>query len=211
MEKNQQAIIFLESLEGNPKAEQAASGVTATDLKTDQGINLLFEKLDNVFQSETVGEAYSTYPAFISFKRTDQMNTIDYTLEHEHKIIQNDMKLPDAILTFKLFDGVQVTDNERKLVLTTSSNLNFEGMKSALKRLFVSHPIHHKHGDIQIKQEEAFYGKKYNQHDKKNKVHDKENKVHSSYRKLNNKLNLPNIANQVSRCAVCYSKMHWQK
>ena len=106
VEKNQQAIIFLESLEGNPKAEQAASGVTATDLKTDQGINLLFEKLDNVFQSETVGEAYSTYPAFISFKRTDQMNTIDYTLEHEQKIIQHDMKLPDAILTFKLFDGV---------------------------------------------------------------------------------------------------------
>ena len=71
VEKNQRAIIFLESLEGNPKAEQAASGVTATDLNTDQGINLLFE---NVFQSETVGEAYSTYPAFTSFKRTVQMN-----------------------------------------------------------------------------------------------------------------------------------------
>ena len=44
-------------------------------------------------------------------------------------------------------------------------------MKSALKRLFVSRPIHHKHDDIQIKQEETFYSKNYNQYDRKNKVH----------------------------------------
>ena len=47
MEQNQQAIIiFLESVEGNPKAEKAVSDLTATDLNTDQGMNLLFEKLD---------------------------------------------------------------------------------------------------------------------------------------------------------------------
>ena len=40
------ANIFLESLEGNPKAEKAVSDVTATDLNTDQEMNLLFEKLD---------------------------------------------------------------------------------------------------------------------------------------------------------------------
>ena len=63
-------------------------------------------------------------------------------------MIQHDMKLPDTIIFFKLLDGAQVTDDERKLALTMSSNLNFEGMKSALKRLFVSHPIHHKHDNI---------------------------------------------------------------
>ena len=82
-----------------------------------------------------------------------------------------------------------------------SSNLNFEGMKSTLKRLFVSNPVHHKHDDIQIKQEETFYSKNYNQYDKKNKVH-------SSYRKPNNKLNPPNNKGQVSRCVACDSKMH---
>ena len=71
MEKNQQAFfIFLESLEGNLKVEKAVSDLTATDLNTDQEMNLLFEKLDTAFQSETIDEAYSTYSAFISFKRT---------------------------------------------------------------------------------------------------------------------------------------------
>ena len=58
------------------------------------------------------------------------------------------MKLPNTIIFFKLLDGAQVTDDERKLALTMSSNLNFEGMISALKRLFVSHPIHHIHDNI---------------------------------------------------------------
>ena len=110
------------------------------------------------------------------------------------------MKIPDAILTFKLFDGAQVTDDKLKLALSVSSNLNFEEIKSALRSLFVSHPINPKHDDIHIKQEEAFHNKKYDQYDEKNKVH-------SSYQKPNNKLNPPFHRDQV-RCIVCDSKVH---
>ena len=55
MEKDKQSfIIFLESLEGNLKVEKAVSDLTATDLNTDQEMNLLFEKSDKAFQSETI-------------------------------------------------------------------------------------------------------------------------------------------------------------
>ena len=60
------------------------------------------------------------------------MNMSDYNLEYEHlyqKMIQHDMKLPDEILTFKLLNGAQVTDDEQKLALIMISNLKFEGMK----------------------------------------------------------------------------------
>ena len=40
------------------------------------------------------------------------------------------MKLPDVVLTFKVLDGARVIDDERKLTLTISNNLNFEQMKS---------------------------------------------------------------------------------
>ena len=81
-----------------------------------------------------------------------------------------------------------------------SSNLNFEEIKSALRSLFVSHPINPKHDDIHIKQEEAF-------HNKKNDQYDEKNKVHSSYQKPNNKLN-PHFHRDQVRCIVCGSKMH---
>ena len=74
-------------------------------------------------------------------------------------MIQHDMKLPDAILTFKLLDGAHVTDDEWKLALTMSSNLNFEGMKLALKRLFVPHPTHQKHDDTQLNKKKHFIAK----------------------------------------------------
>ena len=158
VEKNQQAItIFLESLEGNLKAEKAVSDLTITDLDNDQGINL-FEKLTKYFKVKQL------------MKHIVRTQHLYLSKEHFYqKVIQHDMKLPDAIFTFKLLTGDQVIDDERKLAFTMSSNLNIEVMKSALKRLFVSHPINHKHKDIQIKQE-AFYSKKYNQYDKKKNI-----------------------------------------
>lgn len=44
--------------------------------------------------------------------------------------MKHDMKLPDVVLTFKVLDGARVIDDERKLILTISNNLNFEQMKS---------------------------------------------------------------------------------
>ena len=131
------------------------------------------------------------------------MNVSDYILEYEHlyqNMMQHDMKLPDAIFTSRLLDGAQVTDDQRKLALTMSSNLNFEGVKSALKRL--SHIQHVTNMMVyKLNKKKHFVAK--------NTICMVRNKVHSSYRKPNNKLNPPNNKDQISRCIVCDSKMHW--
>ena len=38
----------------------------------------------------------------------------------------HEMKLPNTVLTFKLLDGAKISDDERKLVLTFCSDLQFE-------------------------------------------------------------------------------------
>lgn len=66
IENKKQAItIYLESLEGNPKEEKAAPDITAADLIIDNGMG----KLDRVFWSETIVEAYNIYSKFILFKK----------------------------------------------------------------------------------------------------------------------------------------------
>lgn len=67
------------------------------------------------------------------------VHIFEYKHLYQIMMLQNNLKLPHAVLTFKLLDGAPVTDDERKLSSTISSNLNFEQMKSALKWLFVSH------------------------------------------------------------------------
>ena len=58
------------------------------------------------------------------------------------KLMGYEMKLPNAILTFTLLDGVNITDDERKLALTVCSELKFDRMKSSLKRLFSKSSLH---------------------------------------------------------------------
>ena len=59
VEAKQQGIdVLLDSLDGNAKAEKDVSELTAAELNIENRLNLLLEKLDKVFQEETIDEAY---------------------------------------------------------------------------------------------------------------------------------------------------------
>ena len=46
------------------------------------------------------------------------------------------MKLPDAVLAFRLLDTAGLSVKDKQLALTSCSDLAFSDMKSALKRIF---------------------------------------------------------------------------
>ena len=50
----------------------------------------------------------------------------DYIIEYEYlykRMTDFDMKLPDPVLTFKLLDGANLTDDDRKLALANVENV----------------------------------------------------------------------------------------
>ena len=196
-DKKEQAIVFLlESLDSNTKAE-----FTATELNSDGGMELLIAKLDSVFQSKTVDKAYETYSKFINFLRQENNDMGGYIIElgHLYKHIRDfEMKLPDPVLAFKLLDGANIND-ERKLPLALGTDMKYEDMKSALKRLVNKSSTTTTQSAI-IKQEETFYSKaKY-----------KSPKYLSSNNKTKTiKHNPLNKHGEISRCVVCDSNMHW--
>ena len=103
----------MESLDNNTKAEKAVSEFTATELNSEEGMELLTAKLDCVFQSETIGEAYETYSKFINFLLQEN-NMGNYIIEFEHlykRMTDFEMKLPDSVLAFKLLDGSNINDD----------------------------------------------------------------------------------------------------
>ena len=81
------------------------------------------------------------------------------------------MKLPDPVLTFKLLDGANLSDDDRKLALALSNDMKFENMKSVLKLLFSKIKSSYNaqaDREMHIKEEEEVYftknkykGKKY--------------------------------------------------
>ena len=67
--KERAIIVLLDALEENVKAEKAVRDLRVEELNTTDGMNILLNKLDVVFKSEKVGEAYNAYSKFITFQK----------------------------------------------------------------------------------------------------------------------------------------------
>ena len=109
------------------------------------------------------------------------------------------MKLPDPVLAFKLLDGSNINDDERKLPLALGMDMKYEDMKSALKSLFNKSAATTTQPAI-IKQEETFCSKAKNKSPKYLSSNNKTKTI---------KHNPLNKHGEISRCVVCDSNMHW--
>ena len=52
-----------------------------------------------------------------------------------HWLTQYDMKLLVIVITFKMLNGSNISEDERKLALIMGNNLQFETIKSSLQRI----------------------------------------------------------------------------
>nr|CAB3262901.1 uncharacterized protein LOC100184952 [Phallusia mammillata] len=190
--KEQAIVVVLEAFEGNTKAERAVSELSTEHLHHDNGMLRLFAHMDTAFKTEKVDEAYTAYTNFTQFSKQELMSMNDYVLEFEHlnhKLALHDMKLPNTILAFRLLDGANLGPNERQLALTVASDLKYETMKSALKRIFQSpKPLNNV-------QEESYVGSSRYAKKRINKGSFKQNP--------------PDKTGRPTRCRICESTMHW--
>ena len=103
------------------------------------------------------------------------------------------IKIPDTALVFQILEGADLNENQRQMALTLVIDLTFKSMKGALKRAFGSENIekdcNFDNLDSQIKQENVCY-------------------TQQPSRQKKEKFNPLAKQEVVSRCAICYSKMH---
>ena len=71
------------------EAEKAVDNLTAMELNADNGMETLLNKLDSVFQSEAIDEAYNVYSMFINFSHAENVEINEYILEYEQFIQEN--------------------------------------------------------------------------------------------------------------------------
>ena len=100
---------MLDSSEGNVKAEKAVYELTATEdeqrMKTEDELDVLFQKLNKIFGSEKLDESYSIYSNFIKLQKVEGMSLNDFIIQYEHlhhKMTQDDKILPHTVAKFKL-------------------------------------------------------------------------------------------------------------
>ena len=214
--KNQALFIRLYCFENNDKAEKAVSNLKTADLNVDTGVNVLIQKLDTVFELDKRNKANKVFSNFIYYDRPEGMAIEDFIVEYDQryeKMKEHDMNLPDGVLTFRLLDAAKLSSEERKLALAVGKDVEFESMKSALKRVFSKLPSSFS-SNIDIKteiktEEQALYMKKRNfknNANKQYKYYTKESKARSyEY----GKPNPINDKGETTKCLKCKSELHY--
>ena len=120
------------------RAKDAASQVNMDDLKKDNGVKLLLQKLDSIFLVEKGRRQFSVFNDLYNFQRSN-MDISGFVSGFEHvyfKFTQQGMTLPDTVLAFMLLRAANLSDVERKLVMSAINDVTYNNMKNALKRVF---------------------------------------------------------------------------
>ena len=90
---------------------------------------------------------------FSHLKRHCDISLNDYTIEFEnlnHLMENQNMKLPDKVLAFKLLDGATISENQPQLRLTLANDVVFNSMKTALKNILSDKQILRKMSQITL-------------------------------------------------------------
>ena len=197
-----QALAVALSLHGQARA--IALELDKTKLNAADGITFLLNALDPVFKKNEIDILYTQYSNFEKLQR-DGGKISDYIVEFERQynlMKGKNMALPEAVLAFKLLDKAGLDQRDKQLALTACATINFENMKSALRRIFGESASCSNDYGVSVKQE-VYYSK--NNHNPRFK---KFTKSEDSKQKGTNPLDRQG---RRTKCAICSSVFHWAK
>ena len=77
-------------------------------------------------------------------------------------MLQFNLKVLDNILCFKLLESTSVQNNEKQMALILASDLKYESIKLALKRILLNVQSNLRNNEKNIKQEELLFTRRDN-------------------------------------------------
>ena len=133
---DKRASLIVMNIQG--KYQDVALEMEDEMLNCNDGVKNLLKKLGDTFLGDSKDVAFDKYLKFERLQRTQNEDIPTYILRFERVV--KDLKsinldVADGILALKLLSSSNVSDNERKMVLTACDTSTFEKIKSALKRI----------------------------------------------------------------------------
>lgn len=198
-----QALAVALSLQGQARA--IALELDKAKLNDKDGMKFLLEALDKVFKRNEIDILYTQYSNFEKLERQKDQNISEYIVEFErqyNKMKSKAMALPEAVLAFKLLDKAGLDQRDKQLALTACAQINFENMKSALKRIFGEGSTNCHDFGVSVKQE-VYYSRNSSSTKFKRFPKPEEGKQKGT--------NPFDRQGRRTKCAVCSSVFHWAK
>ena len=143
--KEKQANMVIHFIpDDDPIKEKIDTQMAEEKLSCPEGITNLLAFLAGIYKCDDMGDAYDSYVEFVKLRRKPGVPIKSFISEWEncyHKVKNNDCTMSDMVLAFNLLDTSDLSDMERKLVLTgvnytegKSNKTLLSQMKEALKK-----------------------------------------------------------------------------
>lgn len=157
IEKNKQALAIHLVLTG--KARQASTEISITELNSDNGVDKLIEKLDDLFLLDESRRQFGAFQNLYNLKRSPEVDVGQFVNEferHYFRFTQEKMTLPDAVMAFMLLTSCSLSDPQFQLVMSGMTKITYENMKCSLKRIFSGRL--ESSAQVQVKEEPVWFG-----------------------------------------------------
>ena len=105
------------------------------------GVNNLIAELDKMYLEDESSKAHETYESFEKFVWPSGMNMSDYFIKFEQLYFNAksfDMEILEGVLAYKLLNSSNLTNEQKQLVKSTVSKIDYQIMKDQLKKVFTS-------------------------------------------------------------------------
>ena len=212
------------------RARIASSELEVSDLKKDNGVNILLAKLDGIFLAEKGRRQFAVFHDLYNLRRKEEVNINDFVTEFEHayfKFGREDMTLPDAVKAFMLLSACNLGDSDVQLVMSAITDATYGHMKAALKRIYginASGTITKPQVEIKVEPvfetvsetEPAFFTRNNRRgrgafRGNRQSRGQGARKFSQTLNATNRKMNPSGPDGDISRCLICDSKFHWAR
>ena len=97
--------------------------------------------MDDLFKEDSNQAALLVYDNFEKYTRPTDMSITDYLNEFERmtaKLKVYKIILPEPVLAYRVLRGVNILDENEKLIRATAKELTFKTMATQLKKIFLN-------------------------------------------------------------------------
>ena len=117
---------------------KAVRGLSVASLQEDNGVQVILNKLDEVFQSDETTRAYHAFKEFVEYRRSSGENFSTFIVEYEKRyreVKRYKLDLPTGVQAFFLLQAANLSSDLEKLVRATA-RLDYLDMKDKLQKVF---------------------------------------------------------------------------
>ena len=136
------AVKLVMNMSGKP--EEVAIQIAPTKLGAENGVAVLLEELDKLFEEDKTLSIFAAIDNFTSYRRPSSLSIDEYIREFQQRYkaliqargVNNDKLYEDGILAYLLLHQANLDSEQQRLIRATIADLTYSNMEKALKRTY---------------------------------------------------------------------------